>query len=511
MLRRGLSPFPSPHLRALCWCMIRACSTGLTPNLKKAQNREGEGTSGLAQKHHQTRGGNPQAIHTVFHNSSACPTFAQMRPWMPVFLALLSLSCRPERDRLPPVVTWESPGQNGALFAADEVVTAAVHFSDADLPCNTCTWSVELRSADALTLRARISGEGERAEVAFPPGQSVGEAWLAAVVEDASGNRAAGFRQIQIAPSPAPNTEWIVARNNPASVGGISTPWPVNTISAWAGPGTVASGRRGGLAVARMPAGEVAWSATSGGSAWTPVIVAMEMADDRLWVTHSDGFEELTASGQEGLSIPASAGDRLPRAMAVGGNGVWLALLEDQTASASAHIRCLHRTTGAQTAALSLPFPVWDIAPDGSDDAFVFLSPENGWNRIDAASGQVAVLGAAAPLPPTTTSAVFLPGGGGDLIACTTSDDATWMAHRETGVLDAWPNGSLASWAFDPGSGAWLALELTSPWHPADAALGQAPPPSTGRLIGWSPSEGWSVVATGLGSDCIALAVIASE
>jgi hypothetical protein len=204
--------------------------------------------------------------------------------------------------------------------------------------------------------------------------------------------------------------------------------------------------------------------------------------------------------------IPASAADRLPRAMAVGGNGIWLALLEDQTASTTALIRIFNRTTGAETAALPLPFPVWDIAPAGTADAFRFLSPETGWNRIEAASGQVSELDAT--LPNNATSAAFLPESSGDLIATTTPDGTTLIAHRTGGILTEWPGGCLDSWSFDPGSGAWFALERSAPWHPAQAALGETPPPSTGRIIRWDLTQGWSVAANGLGIHCIDLAVV---
>ena len=430
-----------------------------------------------------------------------------MHRWL--LLLFVLAACRGDEDVTPPVVTWEWPAVHGSTYPAGEPVSAAATFEDEAAGCSGCTWAMELRAADGVTLLGRISGEGERAEVAFPPGLTSGDGWLAALVEDAHGNLGAGFRRVWVESKPAPETAVVVARNG-NEVWGEMAPWDVNVVAPWGGAPGVGAGRLGGLAAARMPGGSEVWAAASGGSAWTPAVVALApRATGGLDVLHTDGYVELSADGDVGLMIPASAADRLPRAMAGGGNGIWLALLEDQTASSTALIRIFNRTTGAETVALPLPFPVWDIAPAGTADAFRFLSPETGWNRIEAASGQVSELDAT--FPNNATSAAFLPESAGDLIATNTPDGTTLIAHRTGGILTEWSGGCLDSWSFDPGSGAWFALERSAPWHPAQAALGETPPPSTGRIIRWDLTEGWSVAANGLGIHCIDLAVVTLE
>lgn len=424
-------------------------------------------------------------------------------------LLIVLFACRGQGDVTPPVVTWEWPATNGSSYTAGEPVAAAATFADGDDGCAGCTWAMELRAGDGVTLLGRVSGAGDRAEVVFPPGLISGDGWLAALAEDEQGNLGAGFRRVWVEAEPAPETAVIVARNG-NEVWGEEGPWDVNVMAPWGGSPGVGTGRRGGLAAARMPGGSEVWAAASGGSAWTPAVVALApRAAGGLEVLHTDGYVELVADGQVGLMMPASAANRLPRAMAGGGDGVWLALLEDQTASATAHIRIFNRSTGAETAALPLPFPVWDIAPAGTADAFRFLSPETGWNRIEAASGQVSELDAT--FPTDATSATFLPASAGDLIATTTPDGTTRITHRTGGLLTEWTGGCLGSWSHDPGSGAWYALERTAPWHPAQAALGETPPPSTGRIIRWDLATGWSVASTGWGINCIAIAVVALE
>jgi hypothetical protein len=199
----------------------------------------------------------------------------------------------------------------------------------------------------------------------------------------------------------------------------------------------------------------------------------------------------------------------LPKAFAVDDSEQWLMVLEDRPSDNTSRLRGWNRETGAETTAMDLPFPIVDLQAEGSGSSFVFLSPENGWSRVDAGTGNLMEISGF--WTENLEHMSFLPSSAGELFSAVQENDLLVIAHRESGILDVWDAGYLTNWSVNPETQSWWAIERTGPWHPVQVALGATPPPSTGRLIQWNPTNGWSTAALGVGVDCRDLTLASFE
>lgn len=431
-----------------------------------------------------------------------------------LFWSLFWLSgCKPNPDLEPPVILWEVPSGIGAVFESTANIPVRVTITDNGVGCHGCEWHIELRQSDGITLVAQVQGTGADAEAVFSSGLLEGHAWLATIAEDESGNRTAAFKEIDIVPQPAPDLRWWVAQGNGQILGESDAgtiPWTPNVLTGWPGNGGLVVGRDGGLALGFFPETGTWWSQPSGGSAWDPAVIElMPVGDLSVGVLHTDGYAEVRFQGNVELSFPATSSMHLPKAFAIDDSEQWLMVLEDRPSDNTSRLRGWNRETGAETTSMDLPFPIDDLQAEGSGSSFVFLSPENGWNRVDAETGNLTEVSGF--WSENLEHMSFLPSSGGELFSAVQENELLVIAHRESGILDGWDVGILTNWSVNPQTQSWWAIERTGPWHPVQVALGATPPASTGRVIQWNPTIGWSTIAAGLGVDCRDLAIASLE
>lgn len=431
-----------------------------------------------------------------------------------LFWSLLWLSgCKPDPDLEPPVILWEVPSGFDAVFESSENIPVRLRITDDGVECHLCDWHIELRQADGITLVARLQGTGAEAEAVFSSGLLEGRAWLAAIAEDEAGNRAAAFKEIDIVPEPASALSWWVVQENGEIIGESNAglvPWTPNVLTGWPGNGGLVVGRDDGVALGLFPGMGNWWSEPSGGSAWTSAVVhLMPVNDITVGVLHADGYAELGIQGSVGFSFPASSSMHLPKTFAIDDSEQWLMVLEDRPGDNTSRLRGWNRETGVETTAIDLPFPIDDLQAEGSGSSFLFLSPQNGWNRVDAGTGNLTEISGF--WSENLAHMSFLPSSAGELFSAMLENELLVIAHRESGILDVWEGGSLTNWSVNPQTQSWWAIERTGPWHPVQAALGASPPASTGQLIQWTATSGWSTAVSGLGVGCRDLAIASLE
>lgn len=404
--------------------------------------------------------------------------------------SLMICGCEPE-DATPPVVTWEIPSVDGAAFSEGDAIPFSVTIADD----NPESWVVELRQADGITPISRTEGTGPTADGTFTA--VAGAALMAAVAEDAAGNRGAAFRTLSVEAAPEPEWHWVAVdragRVRTAQSEGTPGP-PLNAVCAWGEAGAL--GRGDVTAVT----GTTDWApGAAAGGVFAPGVLALQpLANGGIRVVHPGGWAEVSPTGVTTWESPAGGDGWLP--LTAVGTDNFVALVEAFPAGSDTRIRMVNRTSGAETAAVTLPFEVWLLMPETAD-SFRFLSPSTGWTRIAAASGAMVEIPIAevAAAPGDWVAAEWLAGSA--LVAGITAAGQTEILSPGTGIIDSF-DGAVGGWVADPAGGSWLGIEREAPWSSAGFALGETLEPSTGRLIRWSGPGTSSVESLNLGEEC---------
>lgn len=407
--------------------------------------------------------------------------------------SLLMTGCAPE-DATPPIVAWQIPSVDGAAFSEGDAIPFAVTITDH----NPESWVIELRKADGITPISRTEGTGTTAEGTFT---AVAEAALmAAVAEDAAGNRGAAFRTLSVEEAPEPEWHWVAVDRAGRVRTALSagTPGaPLNAVCAW---GEAEALGRGDVTAVTGTADWAPGAATGG--VFTPGILTLQpLANGAIRVVHPGGWAEISSTGATTWEATAGGDGWLPRTAAETAN--FVALVEAFPAGSDTRIRFVNRTSGAETASVTLPFEVWMLMPENADQ-FRFLSPSTGWTRIAAASGAMIEIPIAevAAAPGDWVAAEWLAGGA--LVAGITAAGRTEILSPEAGIIDSF-DGAVGGWVADPSDDSWIGIEREAPWSTDGFALGETLEPSTGRLIRWSGPGTNLVESQNLGEECSAV------